>query len=249
MLEARIRETAEEFWKFSGLRKRTFPLDIESALSWSLPLFLLRVPNLWIHNIEHYLVQQQLPALLGGADRPLHGCVVALRGKGLVMVDGTDTAPEIRFTIAHEVAHFILDYLAPRQRALVILGAGVDEVLDGYRAPTANERADALLANVSLGLYAHFMHRDESGFGDATALDSEDQADRLAFELVAPEDELWRALPKDFKDRTYRKRVETVRRLLIRRFGLPSEASCKYATIFCRTRFGGASVREWLGIT
>jgi Zn-dependent peptidase ImmA (M78 family) len=178
----------------------------------------------------------------------LHGCLVAFKGKGAVIVDGSDSGPEIRFTIAHEISHFLLDYVAPRQRAIERLGPSLVDVVDALRQPTAEEHTHAILSGVSLAFYAHFMHRDEFRGGSLITLESEDQADRLAFELLAPEEEVWRSLPKSLRTRPFAAKLGTVRRILVRRFGLPAEASTRYAATFCRSHFGGVSVREWLGV-
>jgi len=248
MLESRLLRIAEKFWEAAPEIEHVFPRDIESAIAWSVPLFIVRVPNLWVHNVETYLRQRQLPTLIGAADRPLHGCVIATRGKGLIVVDGTDVPQDLRFTIAHEVAHFLLDYYEPRQRVLEKLGSHVEEVVDGQRPPTSDERVDGLLANTPVGLYAHFMHRDDAGAGSSSVLDAERLADRLAFELIAPERNVWASSPKDTPDRAYGRRVLNLQRLLIRRYGLPNEAAHKYAVALCHSRFGDKSVREWLGL-
>jgi hypothetical protein len=248
MLETRLRRTAEKFWGAAAHIQCRFPRDIESAIAWSLPLFIVRVPNLWVHDVESYLRQRQSPAVIGAADRRLHGCIIAMRGKGFIAVDGTDSPNEIRFTIAHEVAHFLLDYQEVRLRAVEKLGSGIEEVLDGQRPPRPEERVDGLLANSPIGLYTHFMHRDDAGVAGSAILEVESRADRLAFELVAPEGQVWRGLPRAVADRTYGKRVEALRRRLTRHFGLSRAAAQRYAVILCRSRFGGASVREWLGL-
>jgi IrrE N-terminal-like domain len=249
MLETRVHRTAEKFWKPAGDIQSRFPRDIESAVAWSLPLFVVRLPRLWVHDVECYLRKRRLPVLIGpAADRRLHGCVLAIRGKGLIIVDGTDKPPQVRFTIAHEAAHFMLDYQEPRLRAVEKLGENIQSVLDGERALEPEERVDGLLANAPVGLYTHFMHRDSAGFGSEKILEAESQADQLAFELIAPEAEVWRMLPKGFAGRDYEQRLTTVRRLLVQRFGLSSDVAPQYAASLCRSRFGGASVREWLGM-
>src|SRR5579863_7064222 len=103
MLEARLLRMANRFWKPAGQLAHQLPRDIESAIAWSLPLFIVRVPHLCVHDVNDYLGQRQLPSLISAPDRPLHGCVLASRGKGLLMVDGSDDARELRFTLAHEV--------------------------------------------------------------------------------------------------------------------------------------------------
>lgn len=249
MVEVGLQHTAEKFWETASHIQGCFPRDIESAVAWSVPVSIVRLPNLWIHDVEGYLGQRQLPARIGTTDRPLHGCVVAFRGKGLIAINGTDGPRELRFTIAHEVAHFLLDYQELRLRAIEKLGAGIAEVLDGKRPALPEERLDALLANVPVGLYAHLMHRNEAGFPDSAILEAESRADRLALELLAPEEAVWRSLPKDFATRSYGRRVPALRRLLMRRFGLPSEPARKYAARLTRSWFGGVPVREWLGMT
>jgi len=248
-MDSRLLRIADRFWETARHIECAFPRDIESAIAWSVPLCIVRVPDLWVHKVETYLRHKQLPALIGAADRPLHGCVIAIRGKGLMIVDGTDAPNELRFTFAHEVAHFLADYQEPRFRTLAKLGPRIEEVLNGERLPTIAERVDGLLANTPIGLYTHFMHRDDTGSADGSTLEVEHQADELALELIAPEKDVWRSLPKGLAERPYDKRVASLRRLLVRRFGLPSEAAHKYADGLCRSRFGGKSVREWLGIT
>jgi hypothetical protein len=88
--------------------------------------------------------------------------------------------------------------------------------VDGQRPPTSDERVDGLLANTPVGLYAHFMHRDDARAASSFILDAESQADRLAFELIAPERNVWASTPKDLPDRTSGRRVLGLQRLLIR---------------------------------
>ncbi len=248
MPEARLLRMAQKFWEAATHLERRFPRDFESAIAWSVPLFIVRVPRLCVHDIESYLRQRQLPAVIGVTDRPLHGCVIAIRGKGLIFVDGGDGAHELRFTMAHEVAHFLLDYQLPRQRAIERFGQQIEEVLDGLRPPTPEERVDGLLANTPIGLFAHFMHRVGGDIAAADILEAESNADLLAFELLAPEVDVWSAVPQNFSKRTFNARKASLQRLLIRRFGLPSNAAARYSAILCRSRFGGPSIREWLGM-
>src|SRR5215470_17001820 len=118
MLESRLLRIADNFWERARHIQGNFPRDIESAIAWSVPLFIVRVPNLQIHDVENYLRDKKLPVFAGISDRPLHGCVIAFRDKGVIIVDGTYEINELRFTIAHEVAHFLLDYQEPRLRAV-----------------------------------------------------------------------------------------------------------------------------------
>jgi hypothetical protein len=150
--------------------------------------------------------------------------------------------------MAHEVAHFLLDYQVQRQRAIERLGPQIEEVLDGQRLPTPEERVDGLLANAPVGLYAHFMHRVGGDIAADKVLESESQADLLAFELLAPEAEVWQGVSKNFSKRPFTARRASLQRLLVRRFGLPSDPAGRYSSTLCRSRFGSPSLREWLGM-
>jgi hypothetical protein len=59
-------------------------------------------------------------------------------------------------------------------------------VLDGKRAPTASERANAVLSHVRIGPHVHLIPRDGNDESDCEIAAAEDRADRLGLELVAP---------------------------------------------------------------
>lgn len=246
MIDGSLRRTAEQFWSAARV-PRTFPCELERAVAWALPLAVLRIPNLWVHDVERYLHSRQLPSLSYGEDRPLHGCVYAHRGKGLILVDGTDEKTELMFTIAHELAHFLLDYHVPRSKAVERLGPRITDVLDGLRPAEVHERVDAALSGISLGVFSHFMYRSGVPNG-SSILASENRADRLALELLAPEETIRRSLVRGFYDKPFEKRVSSLRRLLKTRFGLPSSVAETVAARLCRGWFGGPSAREWLGL-
>ena len=249
MLNPPLARVAEKFWEPARHLAQQFPRDIESAIAWSVPLFVVRVPRLRVHDLEKYLRQRKLPATVGTTDRRrLHGCVVAIRGKGFIVVDGSDGVRDLRFTLAHEVAHFLLDYQAPRERAIERLGPQIEDALDGIRPATVDERVDGLLAHAQIGLYAHFMHRAGGELPTQSAFEAETQADLLALELLAPEAEVWSTVPECFAQRPFASRRTVLHRLLMRRFGLPNEVARIHSGRLCYSRFSGPSVREWLDL-
>ncbi len=248
MVEGWIKDTAHAFWKRAG-HPDCFPRDLESAVAWATPLAILRIPNLWVTDVELYLRRRQLPIAVQMEDRPLHGCICAYADRGVIIVNGTDTSNQLRFTIAHEVAHFLRDYVEPRRRAVEKLGVSVMPVLDGIRMATIAERVDSILTGAPIGIFAHYMHRDDLGETHSETIYSETEADRLALELIAAEDEVHRTLPRRLYSLAFDNRISTVQRLLVRRFGLPRSIASQYAQRLCRLWFGGPSIREWLAIT
>jgi len=249
MAEALIRDAAQEFWIAAKQSNKPFPRDLEGAIAWVLPVALLKVPHLWVRHVQAALAQRQLPFPSDLEDRPLHGCVCAYSEKGLIIVDGADPADELRFTIAHELAHFLFDYRQPRAQAIEKFGSSIALVLDGLREPTAGQRVDSILSNTSIGLYAHFMHRHDDGAPTGVTLASETQADAFALELLAPEVSVREKLPRDFTKRPFEKKVTGLTRLLRKRFDLPKDVAAQYGSRLCRRWFGGRTVREWLGFT
>jgi hypothetical protein len=177
---------AQDFWAGTGLHD-IFPRKIEQAAPLKLPLVPVPLSRLTVPTIEHWLQQRGIATPLPDDSCDLRGCLVALRGHGFIFVCDADNPEEQRLTIAHEVAHFLMDYLLPRQQVMRALGTDMAAVLDGLRPPTPAERAAAILSYVRLGAHVHILPRPGiSGEEDGVVAHVEDRDDRLALELVAP---------------------------------------------------------------
>ena len=172
----------------SGLGAGTdFPRYLLKEVSLGLPLAVTSLPGLSTQRILEWLADREIHHPVSERNRLLQGCLVAQTGYGFVFVDADDDVCETRFSLAHEVAHFVLDHLLPRIRALQCLGERIRPVLDGERAPTHEEMFSAVLERVRLGLRVHLMSRDgRGGVCSWEVEDSEQRADQLAFELLAP---------------------------------------------------------------
>jgi hypothetical protein len=185
---------AQQFWAGTGLPD-SFPRAIERAVSRSLPLTIVKLPEVTVQHIEQYLTQRGLSGPLPRDNRDMMGCLFAYRGHGIIFVCGADDAAEQRFTIAHDAAHFMMDYLLPRKTIVRELGNDVLDVLDGHRPATVAERGMALLRQVHLGPHVHILPRRSShdcaspnngSFDNQFVQPAEDGADALGLELVAP---------------------------------------------------------------
>jgi hypothetical protein len=247
MIEPCVQQVVDEFWSAVGARE-SFPRTLESAVPWALPLALVKLPRLWVYDVYAWLAQRHIALPADIPNRALHACTIAHAGRGFIFVDGTDPADERRFSLAHEVAHFLLDYHHPRQRVIRRLGAHMIDVLDGVRVPTVDERIHALLQHTPLGVHTHLMDRRSDGvLGCRRLLMAEDRADRLALELLAPMTDVQRCLAH--RARTLREQeglTQTVR-VLIETFGLPQPIAASYGQALYHAWYRGPSVREWLG--
>jgi IrrE N-terminal-like domain len=229
-------DLADRFWAASG-GPTAPPRDLQGAVSLALPVTTITLPALALDRVEVWLTVRGIDHHFDVANRRLRGCLVASGGHGFVFVDGADPANERRFTLAHEVAHFLLDVQLPRERAIRALGVGIVDVLDGRRPPTIAERVDAALAACRLGVQTHLLER--TGDPGARAAAFEERADCLAWELLAPAAEVCH-LAIDRAD------ADALRRLLRDDYGLPPDAAERYVRSLQRVYGPPPSFVDWL---
>jgi hypothetical protein len=180
-------ELASAFWDEAG-GAEPFPRTLRDAIDRApFELTVKELPALTVRAVEDYLAGLGVPWGCGVTDRPLRACLAAEAGVGFVFLDAEDAAAERTFSLAHELAHFLRHHRQPRRQAGRRLGEGVAEVLDGLRRPTPAERLRALLADVSIGCHVHLMERGRRRqVVTAEVARAEEEADRLAYELLAP---------------------------------------------------------------
>jgi Zn-dependent peptidase ImmA (M78 family) len=218
-----ISEVVDAFWSNVGERE-PFPRSLQRSCDRSsFDLTIEELPALSVRTVEAYLARRGITIRSREKDRPLRGCLVAQNGAGCIFVDAHDEAAERRYSLAHELGHFLAEYWLPRQRVVETLGMDSLEVLDGLRPPTPRERLRSLLRHVTIGCHFHLMHREEYRSADVT--DAEDDADDLALELLAPVAAVRAGLTEGV-------RHAQVEALLVTTFGLPSAIAADYARSF-----------------
>lgn len=244
MIEAWIDRTATDFWVQIG-SELPFPRNLEMVISSGLPINYIALPKLDVMRIEQWFRERQAPYRLLCQNRSLCGCIVAMRGQGFLFVDQRDSEAERRFTIAHEIAHFLLDYLIPREKILTIFGNSIQPVLDGERAPTRLESIDAVLSKINFGIYIDMMPRSaQGGIEQGMILRSEDNADQLAFELLAPADHVLNQ-PIVIQAKLPFERTQLISSLLMTQYGLPKPLALRYSAFLTRHTTHQSSA-QWL---
>jgi len=223
-----VENTAQEFWALAGGAPK-YPCDIKAAIIFTSPLEVYPVPGLRVSQVLVWAQRVHVPLRIRGRNRRLHGCLIAYKGKGTVFFDEQDADDEQCFTLAHELAHFLLDYQAPRQRAVSLLGTSILPVLDGERPPTLQERLHAVLSTVPLGVLSHLMERPDEGLPTNAVLDVEDRANRLALELLAPAFPLCELMRSVAAPRGFNTRLAFLTQHLITEYGLPPAIASSYA--------------------
>nr|WP_141326358.1 MULTISPECIES: ImmA/IrrE family metallo-endopeptidase [Myxococcus] len=175
-------------------------------------------------------------------DHDLHGFMAWWRGHGILFFDNQRKDAEQRFTIVHEVAHFVLEEWLPRRRALSIFGPEILPVLDGERAPSPEEALTLFFEQVPLNLRTDLMARDGSGgYASRDVVVAEHRADRVALELLAPVE---RVLPL-VKQLSREDAINSLRF----QFHLPVEKATEYVDgLRRRLRVSRFSIAEFLGV-
>lgn len=243
----RLRRLADTFWELAGGAPRTYPRDLEGPAVLACA-DVVRVPGLCLQAVAARLRYAGLARwLLGLPDRPLHGLILAYLGQAVIFVEANDPPDERRFSIAHELAHYLLDYYDPRYRAVQAAGRGALAVLDGVRPPTVEERLHAILAAAPLDAFTYFVERLPDGSPPSARIAcSESDADLLAFELLAPRAEVCARITLPDLPSRWGDRLATLTRLLATDFGLPVQAARSYAVHLAAVLWGAPGFRDWL---
>jgi hypothetical protein len=186
LTKSKIRLIAQDFWSSTPV-EYTPPCDLSHAAQLIFPINITSFPKLALTPVKAWFESRNIPLPIQQDCRKLCACLVAYEGMGMVFLDGTDPEDERRFSLAHELAHFILDYHLVRLEAVERLGDGITEVLDGKRKASIEERLDGIFAGIDVGPFVHTMHRTKNGKIPTDIIQqSENMADTLALELVAP---------------------------------------------------------------
>ncbi len=237
---------ANWFWHHAGGRS-SYPADIRYATTCALPVSVMEIADLTTSTAADYFELPQDEHIPSAGERNLHGCI-AVRPRGAtILVEIHDEDAQKRFTIAHEVAHYIIEVHRHQERAARMMDDGYVEVLYGSRKATPNERIDACLYNVRSSPITHFMDRTPSGeYGCGQTLRAECAADLLATEILAPRATLMDSL-SPHRRLPFRQLVDTAIHLSEHRFGLPSAIAESYGNRVIWQWRGGQSISEKFG--
>lgn len=218
-------DLAYHFWERVGVNE-PFPRRLRESLLYTLPLELVELPRLTLHQVHHWLNDRNADLQPPETDLSLCACLFAHGGEGIIFLNANDPDDEQTFSLAHEAAHFLRHYESPRDRAGQMLGSEILQVLDGKRPPRTDERLDAVLSGVSIGVHTHLLPRDPGGSrGRLDRLEWE--ADRLAWELLAPANDVHERVRRAPGRDPYR----TAAAVLLTDFGLPVSQIGRYASL------------------
>lgn len=243
MKHQQIEELAIAYWA-DVPTPSNYPRNLEHSVCWGHAVTVLTLADLKLSAVHSWLADRGILRDSVRRDRPLRACLAAINGQGFIFLNGTDPEDQRRFSLAHEIAHFILEYEMPRKRAIAFFGDSIIEVLDGERKPTVEERLAGSLRSVTLGNFDHLMDRDADGVARSIrVIEAEDNADRLALELLAPRKEVMLKLRRHRKNST----LQEIADVLIKSYGLPIDIALQYARVLSAKQVRQRSFRDWIG--
>jgi hypothetical protein len=214
------------FWVLAG-ETEPFPRTLERSIALALPIAVVKLPRLHLNDIETWLYYRKISYSFNCQSRSVHGCLIALGGTGIIFLDGSDPPDQLRFTFAHEVAHFLHDYWLIRNKAICSFGVSIAEVMDGLRSPTIDERLHALLGKIPIGIQTNLLDRTANGNDLNQTWKVENTADKLALALLAPPEEVLQRV--DLQGMDFPQRRAVLKNLLVNSFGLPAEVADAYS--------------------
>jgi Zn-dependent peptidase ImmA (M78 family) len=245
-LDNASQELVDSFWRDYEYIEE-FPRNLERPLAFVLPITLVNLPRLRLYDIEAWLQNRNVNFKFDCQSRAVRGCLIAFRGQAVIFLDGTDAENEKRFTLAHEIAHFMVDYWRPRQNAINKLGSGIADVIDGIRQPTMTERVHALLGSTRIGVHTDLMEREQRLDDVSGALWTiEDRADRIALTLLAPPRIVMREA--EISNQAYSVREAALMDLLCKKFGLPASVAKSYSRTLLTIHGKGQSWLDLVGL-
>jgi hypothetical protein len=230
------------FWQCCG-EVEPFPRNLERSIALAFPVAIVKLPRLRLRDVESWLQRRGTAFQFNCRSRSVRGCLIGFGGMGFIFVDGADPDDERRFTLAHEIAHFIIDYWQPREKVIQKLGGRVIEVLNGLRPPNVNERVYALLASTSIGVHTNLMERD-GGNSELWAIES--RADKIALALLAPPEVVLSEV--DVSASKFEQRQAVITTTLRNHFGLSTLVARTYSRSLLTTIGKGPSWLESIGL-
>jgi hypothetical protein len=196
-------ETARRFWADAG--GWTHPVDLRAAIDRAgLMVRVDEIAGLSTHRVRDYLGRRGASIPRELADRPLRGCLVAGGDAGWLLLDVDDAEDERLFTLAHELAHFLRHHLQQVRHVEGVAG-----------------RLRAALRGARSMEFVHLMERGP-GFIPWVVFEAEEEADWLAVELLAPEEELLARLSPNAGR-------EEIAGVLRQTFGLPESVASAHS--------------------
>lgn len=230
-----LEHCAAAFWEPIPERS-SFPRDLERYLSLHYQALIESLPGLTVQGVHEWLSANGIATTDPQNNRRLDGCIIAQKGHAVLFIDNALSPNERRMIVAHETAHFWIDYELPRRRMKFRYGDGGVQILDQERAPETVEILMAAAAGAPVQAFYHYHFK-----GHTQETDVEQRANTLACLLIAPRRDV---LACANKCQITREDESKWLRLLHQVFGMPDNWARGYLPLLQRD-FRERSFSSW----
>lgn len=204
------------------------------------------IRNLTRRGIEAWLNRSQIKVHLPMPDQALYGFLYVQNEMVIIFLEADADPKERKFTLAHELAHYLLEYVWPQQQAIRVLGQGAASLFSKRRLPDLKERVWGTLHDLPLYPRKDLLSNKQMDAAGRLALAAaENNADMLAFELMAP----FELLRSCEQQGNHRATFMYIHNLLQTVFDFPPTQAQIYAQLTTDRLLGRASVQELLGLS
>lgn len=244
---------AQHFWEESQL-PRHFPIHVsvlEQAILLTRPISIVKINKLTLNAIVCFLYNRGISLQNMPDNKELYGFVISQANHTYIFINGAESVQEQSFTLAHEFAHFLLDYEIPRQELINKFGLDICDALNNKRPFSSEERIAALVKGINLKQFSHLLDVPAAtAFQRYNIWKAEAFADQLALELLAPYKEILQdsLFQYNCNKPSYTELVNFLPPYLVKKYFLSNDIADSYTKFLANKISGGITLKEKLGI-
>lgn len=175
-----LEHCAATFWEPIPERS-SFPRDLERYLPLHYQASIKSLPGLTVQRVDEWLSTNGIGSTGPSNSRRLDGCIIAQKGLAILFIDAALSVDERRMIVAHETAHYWIDYEVPRRRMKLRYGDGGLQILDQERPAETVEILMATAVGASIQAFYHYHFKEHK-----QETEVEQRANTLACLLIAP---------------------------------------------------------------
>lgn len=209
--------------------------------------------GIWVENLEHLsfpIVQEwhrKKDFCFDGDyhDREIHGFLKVAGGAAVIFINASDSYAQRRFTLAHELAHFLIEQKWVSEWIRGSLGGAIEDKWSRGSDLDTEDRLLGVLKGIPLKSQEHLLDSTgESVLKRERISLAEWHADLLAFELLAPMDRLLEEARSAGHEATTAKSHD----LLVSKYLFPQQEAKVYARLIADKIYPNGAIRDWLGM-
>ncbi|HQR09069.1 MAG TPA: hypothetical protein PLN21_19765, partial [Gemmatales bacterium] len=154
-----LEHCAATFWEPIPERS-SFPRDLERYLPLHYQASIKSLPGLTVQRVDEWLSTNGIGSTGPSNSRRLDGCIIAQKGLAILFIDAALSVDERRMIVAHETAHYWIDYEVPRRRMKLRYGDGGLQILDQERPAETVEILMATAVGASIQAFYHYHFKE-----------------------------------------------------------------------------------------